>query len=488
MRRLINSMLATFCGSLRIACTIAAVPCLAVAAEVPGESTRWLSPNGVTEVCVAVPQMAGGAYTDADRAQEQKLCAIDFYDGSHALCPKTFSTSPGTLVYPLPSGPFAGKAAEFERAHCAAHHIEKSDAPVAPVSYKMTMNTPDTSATFAPAALLYYHFSRYFDTAVHVPVAVYRSMDRAAQLERVASVGVRAASASGGSAMNRAGWQMLVEANQNPAAYRPTDELFTSDRENIFGVMLHSSGTRYGEEINGTRESGWGAGQNRDFQETAPFLALRENAPLASAIEQGYTKAAGNATLDKAMGARPSDLQMIFWMQELSEIALLDFIFSQQDRVGNIDYRHAWYWVDDGKVYERYSESGTPPADAAGHAPNRVRRSVINDNDAGGRVPYANFAKTTGMLQKLRHFNLHTYNQLLRLEADFAARGPLQDYLARAFGLSERQVQQVVNNTTAAASIMRQHCEAGELRFDLDPGQFLVHGRTTQVDAACTLD
>ena len=37
---------------------------------------------------------------------------------------------------------------------------------------------------------------------------------------------------------------------------------------------------------------------------------------------------------------------MMFWMTELSEICLLDYIFSQQDRPGNIDYRWVWYYLD----------------------------------------------------------------------------------------------------------------------------------------------
>jgi hypothetical protein len=34
----------------------------------------------------------------------------------------------------------------------------------------------------------------------------------------------------------------------------------------------------------------------------------------------------------------------------------------------------------------------------------RLKRTHLNDNDAGARVEYANFAKSTGMLDDLHHF------------------------------------------------------------------------------------
>ncbi len=39
-----------------------------------------------------------------------------------------------------------------------------------------------------------------------------------------------------------------------------------------------------------------------------------------------------------------------YWMRDLVDITLLDYIFSQQDRIGNIDYLTYWYWVEDGQV------------------------------------------------------------------------------------------------------------------------------------------
>ena len=461
---------------------IVSVPVTAVA--VTGERVAFESPRGLTEACVALTPVPGGMYSDADRSEEASLCAIDFYSGDYALCPKTFSTSPGTLIYPLSGGPYAGRAAEFEAGHCVAGHIELKGVAASPVSFKMTMNAPDTSATFAPAAWLYYHLSRYFRTDVYVPVSVYRSMDRKTHLERVSKRGLEASGRGGSSAMNRAGWRRLVAGDQDPDTYRPSAELYTPDGA-IFGALLQPSGRRYGAELNGTRRSGWGAGQNRDFQETAPFLALRHDAPLAQAIEHGTQTAARDPELRKAMGDTPSSVQMVFWMKELTEIVILDYILSQQDRIGNIDYRNFWYWHQDGEARRLPAVDGTPPARIAAHDPVLLRRTYLNDNDAGGRVPYANFAKTTGMLEKLRHISPETYSRLLALATDFEEQGELYSWLQETFGLSDQQFDQIVTNTRLAAETLHDSCVHGRLRFSLDPEEMLIHGSTDETEIAC---
>ena len=450
-----------------------------------GTGTTYVSPNGLKEQCLALNRMPGGVYTEADGISEQAFCDIDFYSGLYALCPKVFSTSPGTLVYEISRGPFAGKADAFEAEQCATGSPLKRGAVGEPVSFKTTMNDSHTSATFATASLLYYHFSRYFNADVHVPVSVYRSMDKTAHLERVTRRGVALSAQRRGGAMNHAGWQAMAAAQERPDAYAATAELFTPDRQQIFGVLLHPHGDRYSAEFNGTRRSGWGEGQNRDFQDTAPFQALRAELPLLEAIDHGIHQASADPALRQAMRHGVSPEQMVFWMKELTEITLLDYIFSQQDRIGNIDYLNYWYWVDGGEVQREPASGGQVPEKLAAKHPIKLRRTQLNDNDAGGRVPYANFTKKTGMLERIRHYGADTYRRLLQLDQDFADEGELFHYVRASFGLSDAQFQQIVDNTRKAAAILRGTCRAGKLRFDLDPEVFLATGQVTEVQLDC---
>jgi hypothetical protein len=458
----------------------AAAPAFA-SADVRGEVVTFTSPAGVQERCVMLARMPGATYRDADVAEERAFCAIDLHGRTHAMCPKLFSTSPGTLVYDLGGGPYAGDPAGFERDVCPRGHVTAKEAADEPLSFKMSVNTRETSATFANAALVYYHFARYFDAAVHVPAAVFRSIDKDSHLARVSSHGEALSAGRPALKMNHAAWVTLARAEREPSSYQPTDELLTGDRKQAYGVLLHPRGRRYGDEVNGSRQSGWGDGQSRDFQQTAPFVALASDRPLAQAIEEGLARGYPRAAVPA--GARNE--QMAFWMRELVDITLLDYLFGQQDRIGNIDYLTYWYWVDGGRLWRMPASGAHPSDEIAKFAPKRLKRTELADNDAGVRTTYINYTKRTGMLERLRHYSAGTYRRLIVLDRDLAARGPLHEHVRSTFGLSDAEFAQFVANTRGAAAILRESCGAGRLRFDLEPEAFLRDGKVVEATVDC---
>lgn len=450
--------------------------------SVRGDAVTHLSPNGLEERCVMLARMPGATYRSRDTAEERSFCAIDLHHSAHAMCPKLFSTSPGTLIYELTTGPYAGNPAGFERDVCPRGQISVKEAADEPMSFKISVNTRETSATFANSSLAYYHLSRYFDSAVHVPPAVFRSIDKDAHLARVTRHGESISAGKPSLRMNHAAWIVLARAESQTGTYKPSDELFTADRKQIYGVILHPRGRRYGEEINGSRKSGWGDGQNRDFQLTPPFIALATNLPLHQAIAEGLARGYKR----EAVPSGTHEEQMIFWMRELVDITLLDYIFSQQDRIGNIDYSTYWYWVDHEQKVQRMPAHGVhPPEEIARHAPKLIKRTELADNDAGVRTSYTNFTKRTGMLEKLRHYAPVTYRRLIALDKDFAAHGPLRDYVRTTFGFSDSEFAQIESNVRSAAEIVRTSCRSGRLRFDLDPDELLRSGKVTEVTLDC---
>lgn len=454
---------------------------VSASSKVQGDVHHFRSPNGVQERCVAIAHIPGGVYSAADIKLERQYCGFDFYDKDTALCPKTHSTSPGTMVYDLEGSHYAGYQARFEKEICARGFHAEIKVAGEPLAYKVTMNAKGTSGTFSTASLLYYHFSRYLDAAIHVPVSVYREMDRKAHRQRVTRRGLALSAHSAAKKMNHAAWNILDHAETRPSTYKPTDELFTIDRKSIYGILIHPKGTRYDPEINGTRKSGWGIGQSKDFQQTPPFLALRSDKPLTAAIADGLAQGRKR----HAKGSHADPRQMAFWMQELTEITLLDYIFNQQDRIGNIDYRQYWYWLDRGKIRHRLARGPRAPKDIAAHHPTRLKRTWLNDNDAGGRRAYANFTKKTWMLEKIRHYNPKTWRRLVAMERDFAKQGKLYRYVRDSFGLTGTQLKLIVDNTRHAVAILTKSCHAGHLRFDLDPGAFFIHGRTQPAKVNC---
>ena len=452
--------------------------------EVAGTAYEFSSPGGVVERCVALARMPGGEYSDSDAAEETRLCAIDFNGGRFAVCPKVFSTSPGTLVYDLEGGAFAGEPRRFEEQKCIAGGVVKDAVAGPPISFKMSVNGRSTSATFANSAFVYYHFARYFGATAHVPVAVFRSMDRDEHRKRVSARGLALSNGKSSLRMNHAAWQILHDVAGNPEAYSPREELFARDGQ-VYGVLLHPTGARYNEAVNGTRASGWGEGQNRDLQQTAPYLALRSGEPLEAAIDAALAEAMKNPVLAKATRPDARPVQIAYWMSDLIDITLLDFILGQQDRVGNIDYLNFWYWADGDRVLRRAAVGRTAPPDIAARNPVLLKRTELGDNDAGVRVSYANFAKRTGMLDRLRHYRASVYQRLMALHGDFEAKGPLYAIVRDSYGLSERELAQVVANTAAAASILHAQCAAGQLRFDVEAEELLLRGKVEPRSIDC---
>lgn len=434
------------------------------------------SPFGKTEVCDALPHLPGGEYDEDDALDEADMCKIDFYDTTGiAVCPKTWSTSPGTMIYDISE---SGKSQREYEAQASCGGSKSGHKKLA--RFKQSMNMDGTSGTFSRSSMLYYHFSRYLNTTVNVPVAVMRTFDKDAHWERVSK---KAHTKNmGKSAMNRAGWKWMYNVEKTPTNYRPIDELFTADRQQIFGALLEGGGERYGEEFNGIR-SAWGVAQNNDFQKTPAFLAIRSSKPFAQAIEEGLSQGLRDSKIARAMGARPSELQMGSWMKELTEITLLDYIFNQQDRIGNIDFKwYAYSIMEDGGVKTKRVKSDLQRASMSrinfekrGVRTELIQRTQLVDNDAGGRL-YRNFTKDTQMLQKIRHIHTDTYRRLMALNRDLQSSGPVYQILNEKFGLTANQLLIIVKNTKEAATIYRDACANNTLQFDLLTPKQIMRG------------
>jgi hypothetical protein len=176
----------------------------------------------------------------------------------------------------------------------------------------MSVNAPDTSGTFAPASLLYYHFARYLHNAVNVPVAVYRTIDKESHRKRVIEPGLRFSEGKSALRMLHAGWRYLDQsAGSSPTAIE-TSETLTPDGRQLLVVLLMEKGVRHGAEVNGPRTGGWGKGQNLALQRTAPFQALRQPGALKEAIAEGIRLARQDPGVARAMRPEPSAAQMVF--------------------------------------------------------------------------------------------------------------------------------------------------------------------------------
>jgi len=442
-------------------------PCgTAWAAPVKGEQVTYSSPDGLTEACIRITHLAGGKYSESDRLKEQGYCALDL--NTLALCPKLWSTSPGTIIYEIDAAEYGGEVRAFESKECGDGHRARQLAEGNPATFKMSVNGSDTSATYAPSSWVYYHLSRYLDTQVYVPVAVYRSTSRSIHHERVVEPALTILSNRHGMKMLTAGWEVLDELETGEKTGAAADALLTDGGRQVFGVLVHGQGERYDAEMNGTRESGWGDGQNYDFQQTAAYLALRSGLPLLEAAQEGVREARKNPRMAKDLPQDTPLAQIVLWMGDLIEFTLLDYLLTQQDRIGNIDYNWRWYWVEDGALQSRAAQGSDVPGDISQYSPVRLKQSAINDNDAGVRSGYTNFAARTHMLEGLRHYSPRLFERFKALAADLAAEGEVYRWLTEDAGLSAREADSIAQRSADAYALLKSDRENGQLSLDID--------------------
>jgi hypothetical protein len=460
--------------------------------KVLGSVSTFLSYNGTKEICVRISPIPGVNYDISDVTEEKRLCALDFYSSDIAICPKVWSTTAAVVLYDISVGKFVGKRTKFQEKVCAGGKVAKYVAHDQPARLKFTINLRQTSAIYTPSSLLYYHFSRYFGFATKVPVAVWRDMDKNVLLNEVALSGVSLSERREILAQNHAAWSILVATIDDPGNYDRADsygtsaDLVTSDGAKIYGTMYDDDGDQYGPELNGISET-WQPmeEQYEAFLQTPVVIALFTSAPLEQSIEKGLADGAAVFSAPHAQISEASASQVAFWMRDVSEILLSDFIFGQQDRMSNIDYHPYYYWTKDGKVERKRAREDKP---GQGDVPTEavlILRSIMNDNDAAGRVEFKNRTKQIGLLEKLRHFDAEIYTRLQDLNADLQAKGPIYEWLNSSLGLGTKQVGMIVRNTLLATKILQESCERGELRFDLDPAQFLKTGTVIPADQTC---
>ncbi len=460
------------------------------ASAVEGQINYKMSSQGTREECVALNRMPYALYTESDLKKEAALCDIDFYSQQVALCPKVKSTSPGTYVYSL-------EGLNINRSEAMKSCKTVDDKAKRLATYKQTMNQGNTSATHSISSLLYYHLSRYFQTHFYVPVSVYRTMDKIEHLELVTKK-------ARGTGMNAAGWDWLKKAEENPAVYNERKLLFTEDYSQIYGVLLRARGERYGSYFYGTRESGWKR-QYEDLKKAPPIVALMADVGLEEAIQKGTEAIARSSLIRKEIGSTPSRQQMVSWMQDWSEIAVLDYIYSQQDRIGNTDYVWAWAYVKEGEVQFKSVDKGyrelsrekmtslqaqplkslKPPESIAAFNPTLIQRTILGDNDAGGLGRYGNPTKKFQILEGIKHINAEFYLKLQRLADDFRRKDELYHYFHQSFDLQPKDFQALVTNLKDAAAILESSCRNGQLRFDLDTKEFMAQGFSEEKRVNC---
>jgi hypothetical protein len=465
------------------------------------EIQRYSSPSGVVENCEYNLRLSAESYSLKDLETEKQLCSLNMYNPSLKLCGKNWSTSPSTIILNSEQTVFSDLAA------CNSKKTMNLYSKLA--KYKTSMNEEGTSGTFSNSSIMYYHFSRYLQTSVTVPVAVYRTMDSEQHFQRVSSKVTNFENS-----MIQTAWQYMQKAAVNPQSIRPVEELFTDGNRQIFGALIEVKGNeKYGEYLRGKKTQQWGIPQYQNMVQTPIYQALNFNADILSSVEL-LSSVAQNQYAVEFGSVIPSRHQAIMWMQEIFDMTILDYILQQQDRPGNIHFQWRLFYLNNGKLdskrvkiqkqsksegieskYASYVHLGAAEYVASqmpeykqycqGQPCFVVQKTILEDNDAGGREYYNAFYRDLGFLQSLRHASYKTYLKLNQLAVDVKSQGPAYIAMKKNFRLNVTQLEQLKKNIIEATATLNTLCRKGLLRFDLDYENYMRTGQLTNSSKSC---
>lgn len=451
------------------------------------------------EMCI-VPDEApieGANYSKGDKKTEAELCGYDFHvqtsDESNqavALCPKLFSTYPAVELLEIPND---GTKSDIEANSCNEKVGAKNKGYKKLAKYKQSMSCAKT-----PSIIGYYHISRVLDLDI-VPVSVLRTMDKNLHLS-VAEKGVAFSKGSAADLIAK-NWKTLLSLiTQSHPSISTDDGAYTVGAlsENPRGEQKYYQDFYPGA----AQEAGVIA-----FKKTKLFRNLGINKPVTQFIGTDLTT---------------SNYTAIRQMKDAVDMIVLDTLFGQQDRFGNVHSVHA-FMTGDGENLKKYSmkdleklieKEGTDQEKKdlakAKSMPSDWRKEVearnavllkmaksyfdrhnipyahaqeilIKDNDCGLKT--SNVFKKHAIINSVRHISESTYIQLLRLHKK-ANSGELNSYLAQTLYMTEDEISQFMNGLNHVISQLTAKCTSGELYLDLNVKRHLEGQNTTPVSCA----
>ena len=407
------------------------------------------------EICVLPTKTLGFDYSEKDNKIEEKLCTYDFHASESSgdkvavnVCPKTNSTNPGLDIHELKAGV---NKATFESKTC--------DLPDRGAK-KLAKYKTSISCSYTGSILGYYHMSAALGGAGDVPTAVVRSFD----IEKHKPYTQRALAFTNGEFINSL-WAQVSSAENHPA--KLAGRMFSSDLKQIYGALSKNptDEDRY-SEIN--------SGSMATFMNSTQTKRVLNPASVASL--------AGRSLADVA--------QIVVQMKDISDMLLLDYLFKQQDRYGNIHKVEFFYFLDEkGKIdkvkVEDVNEKKEPkPANGV-----LVKKMLLKDNDCGGR-PGAEKNVTDAQLSSIRHMSPKTYKRLQWVAQNWDS--GFKDFFGKEALLAEPDlfgspgISVVTKSVKAAAKILKDNCSAGKLLLDLDLEDHLAAKNTEAlVKAKC---
>lgn len=441
------------------------------------------------EICVlpSIPSIGSYEYSKKDLKNDNKLCALDHYS-ENAVCEKLWSSFPAVEYFKIKTGEVKS---ELEKS-CSKRSGTKTNLK------KLAKFKYGTSCSRTSSILGYYHIARILDIK-HVPNTVIRTMDKDYHLER-ATEGARKAGLRDSSELIAQTWRGLKSTlKKDPRDKRRGRYLLSQDSAHSYGAISKNPA---GEHFYGRpfyHGAGADTGVKRFASRSEAYKDLRNSASISSMVGEELTS---------------SNLQRIQQMKDATELIILDTLFGQRDRIGNLHFYDVFLYSKDGEklssekmkdvikdemenlpdylsqldaIKEKYP---TDDKNSRSYKSNKkskrvaqvelvsgylketygvyahAKRIIMKDNDCGFKG--GNTWRDLKLVEKIKHVNQDTYTQLMALQ-DFIANDPSADeYLKVELTMFDEEIKTFKSNLNYIASSLNENCLAGKLKTDLN--------------------
>src|SRR6476469_5924171 len=374
-------------------------------------------------------------FTKHDKKKIGQLGSLDFYAStgpeSVGVVPKLHNTSAGIEIYQLP--PTLTKEA-FEKTEgvyrsgvTKKYSNKRSGEKIA--KFK--------AGTMAQSGLASFHMSRLLGHLVEVPPATYRTMD----LHEFQKVGDQART-TGHPSCTEAWAQLRAMANSG------SSKLILPDGKTLYGSLAQNP---RGEDS--SPEDYWTVGAIRGH---SFYKVLSSKTPVANLLNLND----------------PKCLQDLALAQDMIRGVILDSIFRQVDRLGNISVDQLQHYVDrNGKVKWDDKLSDKDKADAVSPV-FALKRIMYKDND-DGMMWGMNSISVTPILNEAHHVDRTIYDRLqwlsgLMQDSEPGSDAKIKDYFLNVVHVSSDNYDKLKASVLKQASSLKSRVDSKDILVDLD--------------------
>src|SRR6266481_2063264 len=410
------------------------------------------TPNGVTEVAQRLVRFpftppdvklkdkdalsaSKDWFTKHDKKEIDQLDSLDFFASSGpqsvGVVPKLHNTSAGIEIYELPpeinKETFEKTEGPYRSGITKKYSNKRSGKKVA--KFKV--------GTMAESGLACFHVSRLLGHLVEVPPATYRTMD----VQEFGKVGEQARTTGHPSCTEA--W-----ANLRAMVKSGSSKVVLPDGKLVFGSLAQNP---RGE--NSSPEDYWTVGAIRGH---SFYRVLSSRSPVADIMNLNDMKC----------------LQDLALAQDMTRGVILDSIFRQVDRLGNISIAQLQHYVTNkGKV--KWDDKVSDKDKAESVSPLLpLKRVMYKDNDDGMNWGM-NSISVTPILNETHHIDQTIYNRLqwlagLMQDGEPGSDAKIKDYFVNAFHISSDNYDKLKASLIKQAASLKSRVESKDILVDLD--------------------